>query len=179
MVRLPAFARIALAGCLSAMASVAAATPAAATAIGIRAPDGFTVRRSTPADAEDAGYEVSAVSDPDVGCQVHLTGTRHPRDRFQSALNAEAADPNFLARVRADLDGLFAVKEVAPFSMQGADGSVATADPRLAGGASRALIVDLETTRGNLEILCVSATDEFDAWRPLFESIARGVTLPR
>ncbi len=158
----------------------ASASPCAAmTALAIHPPDGFTVRQSTPEGDDDTGYEVSAVSDPDVGCQVNLTDTLHPRDHFQSALNREAAEPGYLDRVRAGLAGLFAVRDVAPFSMQGADGSVATADPRVGGGAARAAIFDLETTRGNLEVLCVSATDEFDAWRPLFERIARGVDLPR
>lgn len=151
----------------------------AATALDIHAPEGFTVRRSTPAEADDAGYEVEAASDADVGCQVNLTGTRRPRGPDQAALNAEATGPAYLARVRADLAETFDVREVAPFSLQGADGSVAVADPKVGGGTARAAIYDLDTPRGNLEVLCVSSADEFDAWRPLFERIARGVALPR
>lgn len=161
------------------LACAGAAPSAAMTALTIDPPEGFTVRLSTPEEADDTGYEVSAASDPDVGCQVNLTDTRHPRDHFQSALNREAAEPGYLDRVRAGLAGLFDVRDVAPFSTRGADGSVATADPKVAGGAARAAIFDVETTRGNLEVLCVSSTDEFDAWRPLFERVARGVDLPR
>lgn len=161
-----------------ALACGSAPPASAATALDIHAPDGFTVRRSTPAEA-DAGCEVEAASDADVDCQVNLTGTRRPRGPDQAALDAEAAGPAYLARVRADLANAFDVREVAPFSMQGADGSVAVADPRVGGGTARAAIYDLDTPRGDLEVLCVSSADGFDAWRPLFERIARGVALPR
>lgn len=173
--RFAGFSRL---GVLSTVLSCGAFPCAAGTALTIHPPEGFVVRQTGPDSDEAAEYEVASVADPDLGCAITFTPAGNPGGPDQSGLNAEAAKPAYAARVRSLLEKNFDVTTVSAFSMQGADGAVILAVP-LADPALRASVYETETPRGRLETLCVSAMDEFDAWRPVFEMIARGVELPR
>ena len=162
-----------------ALSLVTAILPAAAgTPLEIHPPDGFTARQSSPDADAVTSYEVTTSSDPDTGCTVDVTPAEGATRRDQDAINAEAATPAYRDDVKASLAELFDVKEIHPFTMQGAVGAMATGSPKV-DEVLRSLIAVIETPRGKVQVICVSASEEFYAWRPVFEAVVRGVTLPR
>ena len=178
MTRPPAFVRIALAGAFSALGWATASAAASPDPV-VTPPPGFSVKKGPGEGTYSVEYEVSSDTDPDFGCEVGFDPSKAMPGGSQSQINHAAGSSDYAALANASVASAFDVDATAPFSMQGVSGFAMTGVPKGAAGQARALLFVLQTPPGRTVISCVSPPARFDALRPTFERIPRGVALPR
>ena len=103
----------------------------------------------------------------------------------QAEINVTTAKPEWRDLVRSSLGALYNVSEIEPFEHAGIRGAAATATLKPLPGAPalaadmQTLFILLETPRDRTNVVCVAKRQTFDARKPEFEAVARGLTVPQ
>jgi hypothetical protein len=149
-----------------------------ATGFGVAAPQGYVVLRSPPQVPFEVVFIVTKPNDNVSGCRVSFQPEERFADLSQDQLNKLPDNPDMY---RSGLAASFDVRSVDPFETAGVRGAVIVADfkPEAQSENLRSLTFAFYIPKGPVRVACVGYKSSFDAVRPEFETVARGVVFPR
>ena len=157
----------------------------AGSGLAVTPPAGYTAQSAPQRPRYSAVIDVKRNNDRDTGCKVGFQPSAANRSLSQTEINELVGAPERRAVIASSLGSLYEVAGVQQVEHAGVRGSVATATFKpLPGVPARAsamisLFYLLETPAGRTTIVCVSEKQDFAARRSEFDSVLRGVTLPR
>lgn len=160
-----------------------------ATGLSIQPPEGYVAKKAEGDPRYAAVYAVQKAGEVETGCKVAFQPTAQPAQSAEPALSQDEINTftrkkEWFDLVRATLALRYDVASVEPLDHQGLLGAAVVADfkpiedePKAAD--VRSYLVVFDTPKGRTTIVCVGDKKSFDARKPEFESIARGVAPPR
>lgn len=165
----------------------AAAEPLADAGSGLAVdpPAGYTASVAPPLGPNPVRFEVKKADDKDTGCQVAFAPAPQNADLTQREINDIAGSPEWVDLSRSTIALLYDVRSAGSFEHAGVRGISMVADfkakPDIPARALeiRTIFYILETPKGRTTTVCVGERATFEARKPEFEAVMRGVTLPR
>jgi hypothetical protein len=156
-----------------------------ATGFAVAPPSGYVAQVSTASGRYTVAFNVKKPDDKDTGCLIGFLNIPAKARFTQAEINAYSAKPEWANEIRTAFSRLYDIISLDPFEHAGVVGSMVVADRKMPPGTPprageiRAWLVVLETPKGRTSMACVAEKASFDARRSEFDTVARGVTLPR
>lgn len=155
----------------------------AASGFAITPPAGYVAKPSSTASPSRLALQLTKPTEPGVTCEVSfevLPGFQH---FSQEMLNRQTDNPDWEAFYREGLGDFYTIGSVERFDHADVRGAVvrgiSKSKPMIRNWASDqpTLIFIFYTPKGASKIACVAPEPIFEARRPEFEAVARGITL--
>lgn len=149
---------------------------AAGATLEVSAPAGFVARPTAHRDGRVSAYEV-VTREEDAGCEVSTRTAPETAGLSQVQINALTAAPDYLSSLRTQVGAKFDNPNVKPFTTGAVRGGALMGLVAGSGGEVRTLVVILDTPGIHTTVTCSALPARFEALRPAFEAITRGIRL--
>jgi hypothetical protein len=157
----------------------------AQSGLAVEPPPGYVASTGRPQTGASVRIDVKRPDDKDTGCGVGFSHAPQNALLDQAEINAIASSPEWLTMARSAVAFLYDVLTAEPFDHAEVRGAVMIADFKARANLPprsqeiRTALYLLETPKGRVNVVCVGERGTFDARRPEFDAVVRGVTLPR